>query len=537
MVRSVHRNPELIPERDSRSAAAAGNTSSFILVSNLLASLTLLSLHILQAEPESFTPSKLLRLQQCLPWAAGIITAALTSSSFQGLSSSVFAHLVTACAAASRSSHDEFRFTSAAVVSAVLSSPCAHLFSAASLHLLGNPADLSPQDAIMKIFPHTAQSGHHTPRNLSSDAANATDVRGMAAGQQRQHLVQQEQEHEQLELKQEKVQFYHSMSDADEISAQVTLPDDQPPSSHLHRKTGSLCHKFDQIALQASQEKALAAFIDGLSTIPRISLSRSRIAELFQCRPCASETATTGEVLMRQDEMSSLVIYIVSGSVSVVQNGEKRASIQAPAMVGHHSFIYRRARTAAIICESPVVYLQVVLDELLAAALQQPTPKSSMILGNAASCGPESSSLNDPVTLQPIDRCYVHTKPQLRDISAPIDTRDVALSVRELEPTQPSDANLVHPNNHLTHSAAPPSLGLRDLLSSATVAHAVAHASPASSPSALPERGREAAVMNISDSLGMMMRQHHVRTPPSSDMGFDHCFRTLTQPPSLYLKL
>jgi len=51
-------------------------------------------------------------------------------------------------------------------VAAIMTSPCAYLFSAASLQLLGNPADLSPQEAVIKVFPLVGQLGRQSPRIL-----------------------------------------------------------------------------------------------------------------------------------------------------------------------------------------------------------------------------------------------------------------------------------------------------------------------------------------------------------------------------------
>jgi hypothetical protein len=270
------------------------------------------------------------------------------------------------------------------------------------------------------------------------------------------------------------------------------------------------------MVIQASQDKALAAFIDAIAAIPRISLSRARIADFFQSLQCKNQAAAAGKVLMQQDELSSVVMYLVSGSVCVVQNGEKRASIQAPAMFGHHSFIYRRARTAAIVCESHVAYFQVCLDDLLASAgaseAAQPVPSSPVVPTELSE--KLKANICSPTILQPMDPSHVQTASHVRDASPSHGVYDssrnsAALAVSELESAHFGKHSLITSNLRPTHVAAPLSYITQQHHSSAS--DFARSAAPASFASAQPSVGRSSGGMSVSDSLGMMMRQHHVR--------------------------
>jgi hypothetical protein len=230
---------------------------------------------------------------------------------------------------------------------------------------------------------------------------------------------------------------------------------------------------------------------------------------------------------MQQGDVSSVVMYLVSGSVSVVSDGEKRVSIQAPAMIGHHSFIYRRPRTAAIICESHVVYFQVALDELVAAAnaaeaVHAPSVSLPLHTNFAAveNVGTHTSTSKDPVDLSHVPSVALLQVPTTQDYSA-----SLSLLTGSSGHAAPSS----------THAAAAP---IARTIASAGEQSFVSHQMPSESAGRLSSRGivphvhssnhhpdnlpshapsssvssvgRELAGMSVSDSLGMMMRQHHV---------------------------
>jgi hypothetical protein len=222
---------------------------------------------------------------------------------------------------------------------------------------------------------------------------------------------------------------------------------------------------------------------------------------------------------MQQGEISSVVMYLINGSVSVVHDGEKRASIQAPAMIGHHSFIYRRARTAAIICESQVVYFQVALDELLASVAVLETNKASTA-SYFPSVAETKSSLITAVTIDPVDPAHVSSSSPR---SPPTRHHQSTSSNSTANHNPLSGVDDVHVR--MIDDAAAEKSFVSHHVSSESVAQlntryfdAEAHPfnggtvrSPPSAPSSsISGIGRDLAGMSVSDSLGMMMRQHHV---------------------------
>jgi len=242
---------------------------------------------------------------------------------------------------------------------------------------------------------------------------------------------------------------------------------------------------------------------------------------------------------MQQGDVSSIVVYLVSGSVSVVADGCKRASIEAPAMIGHHSFIYRRARTAAIVCEGHVAYFQVALDELLAACSSAPeaapaaATRAPVSASNDAAAAAAAADVkgggSTSVALASIDPADV-SHPLQQDVSHTLQ-RDVSHTLQQLHSLQPpSAATAINtgliaraqadtaaagaPSNAANdaavvsimlppflppmHARAPNSRGAFDTRSS-TVNN------PTSPPAAM-------AGLSISDSLGIMMRQQEARS-------------------------
>jgi hypothetical protein len=304
-------------------------------------------------------------------------------------------------------------------------------------------------------------------------------------------------------------------------------PQQQRENQPLTKMSGKQqpAHKFDPLANQSFQEKTLSAFIDAISTIPRISLSRARIAEILEGRPCKCETAYAGTVLMRQDEVSSVVIYLATGSVSVVHDGEKRASIQAPAMVGHHSFIYNRARTAAIICESDVAYFLVALDELLSAAnvpLAVPRPAWDAGLTRSAAAPTVVDSVD--IGHAPSRQSPQMLKEMLFDShnasAVPVfsSAGNLNSAIRYIAPDAFKATSNVSPSageKGLT-SHPPPAESLaqsniRSVSSGVLLSHPIVHPSSAPPPSfSSAGRGPAGTGMSVTDSLGMMMRQHDV---------------------------
>jgi hypothetical protein len=296
-------------------------------------------------------------------------------------------------------------------------------------------------------------------------------------------------------------------------------------------------NKFNQMVIQESHGKALAAFIDAIAAIPRITLPHARIAKFVQSRKCECEVAAAGEVLMQQDEMSSVVMYIVSGSVCVVQSGEKRATIQAPAMFGHHSFIYRRARTAAIVCESRVVYIQVDLDDLLASASMQAEPSSPTASSNSTLFGHMKISPS-PFASQPVDPSHIQAAPDARDAS-PSYAADrsflnvAALAIAELEPAHFDQHNTTAPGRGLDHDAVRAQSSGQPPDNSSALTQTAALSSFVS---AAPFISRGAGGMSVSDSLGTMLRQHHVRCVFMKFVAFHIRSRKPTPQRSLCLK-
>ena len=536
-----------------------------------------------QADANAFTSSKLQRLLQCLPWATGIVASAVTHPSAQALSTAVFAHLVTACAAASRHSHHAFRTASLQVLSVVTRSPCARSFAAAALQLLGSPTDITPEEAVVKVFPHLALVQGATLAFLPEVVTDRLDPSADAEvgdedekKEREQHHLLQRRQH--LDQQQQQIQQLHS------TLPHEPLPQSSPPklalvvlhcpegggmcatcarAAYLNRAAVSdilcmyegidfpsanckACFKYarasptshtaltracrkqrDHVATQSSHDKSFAAFLDAITAIPRVShLPRAHIDNYFRRRPCRRETAEAGAVLMKQGDVSSVVIYMLIGSVSVVVDGCKRASVEAPAMIGHHSFIYHRARTASIVCEGHVAYFQVALDDLLAAntpdMAQADTTHMPTIASNDAAAGtftgdPTALPAADPANLSPApslhpssDLQHVTAAPPLSSTADAYITRtDAASGQWNLPPFLPP-----------IQTTAPPSSGAVGARVNTT--YNTTNSTLANPPRlvvplpSIPTISRGLAGLSISDSLGIMMRQQQVQIPPCS---------------------
>ena len=229
---------------------------------------------------------------------------------------------------------------------------------------------------------------------------------------------------------------------------------------------------------------------------------------------------------MQQGEVSSVVMYLVTGSVSVVCDGEKRASVQAPAMIGHHSFIYRRPRTAAIICENHVVYFQVALDELLASATVAQVHVEPLFASgpsNFASCAGSTDGMSTP--MDPVDPAHVfslHASPassNQQHVSAPFlatssSSRWAPLSLNDADVRMVRNTTSTLEKSFVSHqlpSESAAELSIRDLESrTLPFKHATHQMSPPMLSSSISGLSRGLTGMAVSDSLGMMMRQHHV---------------------------
>jgi hypothetical protein len=342
----------------------------------------------------------------------------------------------------------------------------------------------------------------------ASDEFNFSAAEQHVHGQNQSNPQQQQQQSEQPQRQQEE--------ERDQPQPQRQQQHEYPLPVKLAGKHQP-AHKFDPTANKSLQEKALSAFIDAIAAIPRISLSRASIAEAFAAQPCKCECAYEGTVLMRQYEVSSVVIYLISGSVSVLHDGETRAVIQAPAMIGHHSFIYHRARTAAIVCASHVAYFMVALDELL-CTVKPPFP--------ALDAGPTGSGSSSVLT-DPVDSVHNSSDqfPQMlfasHHANAPAlytsasDSisafRGAASDAFKAAPPRVSPSEGKHSfNSRPLHAARDAQSSIHGQPSGVSFSHPVVQPLSPAHPPIFSSTGSGLAGMSVTDSLGMMMRQHDV---------------------------
>jgi CRP-like cAMP-binding protein len=374
------------------------------------------------------------------------------------------------------------------IVRTVQRSPCARLFAAAAHQLLACQADVSSEDALAMVFPESSAWSDVGVSAASSSAVSESRQQKYEVMDQRS--IQQQQQQQQQQQPRET------------LTSSVKTPQS---------------HKFDRFSSEASEAKALSNFIDAIAAIPRMSLSRSRIADILLRQTCRSESSAAGTVLMQQGEVSSVVIYLVSGSVCVVQDGQVRASIPAPALVGHHSFNYARARTAAVVCDSRALYFKVDLDDLLAAgtspqasqtALPSPCTNSSAAIETAS-----TGSISQQPALEAPHSVFAHLVSRDLPLVHRHDARSSDVSgARDLHPLSGADAAVATARTHPAAATHIPAL-------QTNAQNGASSKSPSSGPSerathrhALGNRDTAAALasLNIGDSLDMIALQQQV---------------------------
>jgi hypothetical protein len=113
------------------------------------------------------------------------------------------------------------------------------------------------------------------------------------------------------------------------------------------------------------------------------------------------KTATAGEVLLQEGDSSGSMLYILTGSVAVSSASKGFiAHIYADNIVGHHSYVYNRPRTATVHAATES-NMGLIYYEFRIAAAQNGSPDSARRGSISPAAASQSPRLNSFLNTSP----------------------------------------------------------------------------------------------------------------------------------------